>query len=79
VIVHSLTLFVIWSGDRIEDADFATVLPTFQSRVETALQAYATENGVVVVRANGILMGKEYATADVTDQIMEGVLDDEAF
>lgn len=75
----SLTTFVIWSSNRIDDDDFTTILPKFQERVEFGLRTYAEENGVVVVRSNGILMGTEYATADVTDQIMTWVLDDEAF
>lgn len=74
-----LTAFVTWSNGRIDDRDFAAALPKFEDRVQLGLRSYAEENGVVVVRLDGVLMGMGNATADVTDQIMTWVLDDEAF
>ncbi|WP_171182387.1 hypothetical protein [Ruegeria sp. HKCCD8929] len=70
----SLTTFVIWSNTRLETEEFTSVLPAFQEQVATVLQAYAAENGVMVVRKDGVLSQHADVPADVTDAVMREVL-----
>ena len=75
----SLTGFVIWSDGRFDDESFGPAVQTFQARVAEHLEAFATRNGVVVLRTDAVLSQSPRALPDVTRQIMEKVLDDTAF
>ncbi|WP_171182376.1 hypothetical protein [Ruegeria sp. HKCCD8929] len=70
----SLTAFVLWSDGRLETEEFAGKIPAFQEQVAAVLQAYAAENGVMVVRKDGVLSHHTEVPADVTDAIMREVL-----
>ncbi|MEM8970869.1 MAG: hypothetical protein AAGD43_02240 [Pseudomonadota bacterium] len=74
----SLLMFVLWAEDRYEGEAFDNIIPEFETRLETEMQAFALETGTVIVRGT-VLTGSDEPVADVTTPIMNRVLTDAAF
>ncbi|MDV4146443.1 hypothetical protein [Shimia sp. FJ5] len=76
---RSLTLFVIWSSDRVQEGAFEEAVVVFERRTRSALANYSATTGAMVVRRDAVLSEVETPLTDITEDIMREVLDDEAF
>ncbi|MFY1709671.1 hypothetical protein [Tritonibacter scottomollicae] len=76
---RSLTMFVIWSNGRVDDAKFERTLPVLQQSVQMEINRLTAETGQLVVRKDAILSQSRAASVDVTETIMQKVLTDAAF
>lgn len=75
----SLAMFVVWSNGRVTDEQFGTVLPGFQQAVQMEIDRLAGQTGQLIVRKDAVLSSSAAPVADVTEAIMEKVLNDAAF
>ena len=70
----AINSFVLWSENKLDDAEFKALLAEFERQVDMEIAAFATTHDLLILRNDAVLSPAQHQVVDITEAVMREVL-----